>query len=105
MRSLLQRKEDGQCYLCLHLMDDAYRKGTVEHHIYEGTGRRKLSEQYGMKVYLCPGHHNMSNESVHMNPNGPADTFLKRRGQQAFEKEFPELGREGFRQIFGRSYL
>ena len=50
MRSLLQRKEDGQCYLCLHLMDDASRKGTVEHHIYEGTGRRKLSEQYGMKA-------------------------------------------------------
>ena len=102
MKSILQDPQDGFCYLCLHLENDASRKRTDEHHIFEGTGRRKLSEKYGLKVYLCPEHHNASPESVHMQPNGTADTFLKKRGQQAFERRFPELD---FREIFGRNYL
>ena len=37
------------------------------HHLFSGTANRKLSEQYGLKVWLCAHHHNMSNEGVHFN--------------------------------------
>ena len=37
------------------------------HHIFEGTGKRKVSEQYGCWCYLCAKHHNMSDEGVHFN--------------------------------------
>lgn len=72
-----------------------------KHHIFEGTGRRKLSEKYGCWVYLCARHHNMSNEGVHFNK--PLDLKLKQQCQKAWEYQ---LGtREQFIMLFGRNYL
>ena len=69
------------------------------HHIFYGTANRKLSEQYGLWVYLCGRHHNMSNEGVHFNKK--LDASLKMLGVKAFKREYPELD---FVKIFGRSY-
>lgn len=72
-----------------------------KHHIFEGTGRRKLSEKYGCWCYLCGRHHNMSNEGVHFNK--PLDLSLKQQCQKAWEYQ---LGtREQFIMLFGRNYL
>ena len=72
-----------------------------KHHIYEGTGRRKLSEQYGCWCYLCARHHNMSNQGVHFNKT--LDLKLKEQCQKAWE--FKYGAREEFIKVFGKSYL
>ena len=82
------------CYICgrgypLH-----------KHHIFYGTGRRQLSDDYGCWVYLCPMHHNMSNRGVHMNRE--LDLYLKERAQIAFEEKY---GHERYMKVFGRNYI
>lgn len=69
------------------------------HHIF-GSHNRKLSEHYGLKVWLCHTCHNEPPAGVHHNSN--AMDFLHRVGQQAFENFYPE---EDFVEIFGRNYL
>ena len=70
------------------------------HHCIYGSGKRKLSGKYGLVVPLCARHHNMSNESAHFNKE--VDLTLKRAGQKAFMKHYPNLS---FIEIFGRNYL
>ena len=72
-----------------------------KHHIFEGTGRRKLSEKYGCWCYLCARHHNMSNEGVHFNKE--LDSRLKQQCQKAWEYQIGT--REQFIMLFGRNYL
>ena len=71
-----------------------------KHHLYGGVANRKLSEKYGLWVYLCPWHHNLSNAGVHFNK--ALDTKLKKHGQKVFEEKY---SREEFIEIFGKSYL
>lgn len=70
------------------------------HHIYEGVGRRKLSEKYNCWCFLCHRHHNGSNVGVHYNK--VLDRKLKQQGQKAFEFHYPDLD---FVKIFGKNYL
>lgn len=57
MKSIMHDKKEGTCYLCKRLCGDYYRKTTQEHHAIFGTAGRRLSERYGLKVYLCMEHH------------------------------------------------
>lgn len=91
-KSVIQNEK--RCYIC-----DAVGY-LEEHHIYHGMGRRKLSEKYGMKVYLCYMHHRDSVVGVHFNKMN--DLMLKKKGQEVFEKMH---SREEFISIFGKSYL
>ncbi len=93
MESVIQ--ETKECYVC----HTTY--GLHSHHIFFGTANRKQSELYGMKVWLCGHHHNLSNEGVHFNKT--LDTHLKKLAQEQFEIRFG--GREAFRKAFGKSYL
>ena len=70
------------------------------HHIFYGTGNRKLSEKYGMKVYLAPLYHRMYPNGVHRNHAN--DLMVKQFGQQQFEAEH---GHEKFMKTFGKNYL
>ena len=70
------------------------------HHIFPGS-RRQLSEKYGLWVYLCARHHNMSEAGVHN--DSELDQRLKRHGQRRWEAEFGT--REDFIKTFGRSWL
>ena len=72
-----------------------------EHHIFGGPNRH-LSEEYGLKVYICPECHRTSARAVHQDPAGEANRYLQAAGQKAFEEHFPELS---FREIFGKNYL
>lgn len=71
------------------------------HHIYGGTGRRKISEREGFIVPLTNDEHNMSNHGVHFNHK--LDRWLKRLCQSKWES----MGhsREEFIKLIGRSYL
>ena len=99
MISIMHRKDDGTCYLCMMLNSDYQRRDNLEeHHVFMGPNRRK-SEQYGLKVYLCHEHHTEGKEAVHRNYE--TCRKLQQEGQQAFERVYPY---KDFLRIFGKNY-
>lgn len=94
MKSILDT-ESGTCFCCGSMGQ------TQEHHIFYGPNRH-LSEKYGLKVYLCLGHHILGREAVH-GGNRELDQQLKETGQRAFEARHGS--RKQFLKIFGRNYL
>lgn len=73
--------------------------GLQRHHIF-GAANRKLSEKYGLCVWLRPEWHNASNYAVHF--NRAFDLRLKRYAQREFEAIYD---RETFIKLFGKNYL
>lgn len=73
------------------------------HHVFPGVGRRSICEKYGFIVPLSPWLHNMSNESVHSNPNTGLDLKLKQECQAYYEAHYGS--RKEFVLTFGKSYL
>ena len=73
-----------------------------EHHVFYGTGNRKLSEKYGLKIYLTADMHRNSKDAVHNNRE--LDMKIKAEVQ---EKAMEHYGWdiEDFRYIFGKSYV
>ncbi len=101
MKSVMQNKEAGQCYLCRLLNRDyGIKRIRQEHHVMSGTANRTLSERYGLKVYLCPEHHLYGPKAVHS--NAEVAELLHKEGQKAFMWIYPSLD---FRKIFGKNYL
>lgn len=92
MKSIIQTERE--CYVCGTTQD------IHEHHIFEGTANRRQSEKYGMKIFLCGRHHNMSNQGIHFNKE--LDISVKQMAQEIFEETHT---REEFREIYGKSYL
>lgn len=74
----------------------------VKHHSFHGTANRQISESQGCWIYLCPEHHNMSNEGVHF--NHPFDVMLKKYTQMIWEEKNGK-SREDFIKTFGKSHL
>ena len=93
MKSIIQ--ENKECYVCKNTI------GLHSHHILYGTANRRMSELYGLKVWLCPKHHNMSDEGVHFNRE--LDLQLKKLAQEYYEANYAD--RVDFRETFGRNYL
>ena len=94
MKKSILTNDLKHCYVCktplnIHI-----------HHVYEGTGRRKLSDKYGCIIALCARHHNMSSEGVHF--NRALDLKIKKEMQKRFNEVYPNLD---FIKIFGKSYL
>ena len=98
MKSIMQEK-DGRCYLCMLLHNDYSAKPVQEHHVIFGRANRKLSEKYGLKVYLCIWHHTEGPEAVHK--SAEIAKILKVLAQRTFRKVFPELD---WLSIFGKNY-
>ena len=100
MKSIIHNKEDHTCYLCMLLHSDYDRRNNLdEHHIFNGPNRR-LSEKYGLKVYLCKEHHLTSKEAIHKNAEIRQE--VQKMGQIAFMKKYPD---KDFMKIFGQNYL
>ena len=92
MNSIIQ--DEKVCYL-------SGRTDQLElHHIFFGAGRRKLSDKYGMVVWLTHDLHNEPPNGVHFNVG--LRRQLERIGQQAFQERFPD---KDFRKIFGQNYI
>lgn len=99
-RSLLNTRK-GVCFMC-------GRYGPTEkHHIMQGVANRKLSEEDGLWVYLCPYCHNRPPNGVHFNKKNME--WLHKLGQKAYELNLCELteeeAREKFMQRYGKNYL
>lgn len=98
-KSIMQREKE--CYICRKLIGAGVPlpgAGLEEHHIF-GAANRKLSEHYGLKVWLCHAHHNEPPEGAHHNK--VVMQMLHEEGQLAFERSHPGLS---FREIFGMNY-
>lgn len=100
MKSIMHDKKEGTCYLCRRLHGNYFPKQTQEHHAIFGTAGRRLSERYGLKVYLCLEHHTAGRDAVHN--NAVTAHIIQRDAQEAFEKTHT---RKEWMEIFGRNYL
>jgi hypothetical protein len=78
-----------------------YFEGSHKHHIFGGSNR-KLSEKYGLFVYLTPAMHNMSNKGIHFNKEFM--DYAHKEGQKAYMKHYSST-KEEFISKFGRNYL
>lgn len=99
-KSILQNRKE--CYICRELVGAEMSlpdTGLEMHHIFGGTANRKLSEKYGLKVWLCHSHHNEPPCGVHFCKE--AVEKLHEEGQKAFERKYPN---KDFRMIFGKNY-
>lgn len=94
-KSILQTDKDS-CFIC------GSHEWIEEHHVFGGNGRRRLSEKYGLKVYLCHYCHNEPPNGVHHNSE-----TRKALQQFAQEKAMQHYGWtvDDFRNIFGKNYL
>ena len=100
-KSIMHNKQDGTCYLCILLDGDAgFRPALQEHHAMPGTANRKLSEHYGLKVYLCLRHHTEGPDAVHNNIHN--QRLIQRKAQEVFEQKYSH---EKWMEVFGRNYL
>ena len=108
METILKSRK-GECFLC-------GKYGPTEvHHIFYGSGRRKISDREGLIVYLCSECHR-GTKGVHGRDGGQLGDRLKRIAQEAWEKRFIQLeypyrlhaedaAREAFIRMMGRNYL
>ena len=101
-KSILDTQK-GICFRC-------GRYGITEkHHIFGGVANRRLSEQDGLWVYLCPDCHNRPPNGAHFNPN--TALWLHRAGQSAYEEKAAQNGlnaveaRQEFMKRYGKNYL
>ena len=94
MKSIMQDRKE--CYITGRT-DNLHK-----HHIFYGSGLRKISEQNGFHVWLTYDLHNGNNpEAVHNNPNTGYDLMLKVKCQEIFEQTH---SRADFMRIIGRNY-
>ena len=91
--SILQTEK--RCFLC-----GSYN--WLEYHHIFGAARKKLSEKYGLMVYLCHYCHNEPPDGVHHNKE--SRLYLQRTAQQK-AMQYHDLSVEDFIGIFGKNYL
>ncbi len=89
--SIMQTQKE--CYLC-------GRKTCLErHHILSGVANRKLSEKYGLWVYLCHDCHT-GPDGAQYNPEKNRE--LKKQAQIAFEELY---GHQKWMSVFMKNYI
>lgn len=95
MSSILQSKK--RCFIC-------ERETELEmHHCFFGSANRKLSEQDGLKVWLCYEHHR-GTYGVHGRDGEEMDTYLKEQAEQVWIDYYRKT-KDDFRQRYGKNYL
>ena len=89
--SILQ--ENRECYFC------GARVGLECHHIFAGHANRKISEKYGLKVWLCHRHHTGTDGAQY---DSDLNLQLKAEAQKAFEKLH---GHEEWMRLIRKNYI
>lgn len=84
--------EYNKCFVC------GSERNLECHHVFFGTGNRKLSDKYGLTVPLCSYCHRGQNGVHH---NKQLDLNIKRYAQLQFEKEYSF---EKFMEVFKKNY-
>ena len=86
-------QEEKRCWFC------GRECGLERHHVLSGTANRKLSEQYGLWVWLCRDCHT-GKSGAQYDPD--KNRQLKIEAQIAFEGLY---GHEKWMQVFRRNYI
>jgi hypothetical protein len=96
-KSIIQEDKD-HCFICgRHKSADYW--GLDEHHVW-GAGCRKLSERYGLKIYIC-------HESCHLggvHKNAELNRQVQARVQAIAMKHY-KWSIEDFIRLFRKNYL
>lgn len=90
--SIIQPGE-AQCFLC------GRRISLEHHHVLGGTANRRLSDKYGLWVWLCHGCHTGTEGAQYDADKGRS---LKQLAQKAFENKYSH---EKWMAIFRKNYL
>ena len=90
----LKLQKNKECWFC------RTTENLHHHEICFGSANRKKSIEYGLQVWLCGRHHNLSSHSVHHDRE--MDLRLKRFGQEEFEKVY---GHDKWMEVFHKNYL
>lgn len=92
--SILQ-KDITKCYIC-------GRNGKLHiHEVFYGTANRKKSIEDGCCIWICPEHHNMSNNGIHFNKkiDNEIKIIMRNKWCEYYNKTLEEfIGR------YGKSY-
>ena len=100
-KSIIQEDRE-HCFICGRNSHADYF-GLEEHHIFEGLGRRTLSEKYGLKIYICGGRcHREGKDSIHK--NAQIDRAVKKIAQQKAMEHYG-WSTEEFIKIFRKNYI
>ena len=94
MNSILQTEK--RCWVC------GYYHSLHLHHIFYGTAHRKISDKEGLVIWLCPRHHNMSNEGIHFDKE--LDLRVKMYAQTEWLRQNNNDMNKWFK-LFRRSWL
>ena len=86
-------QSEKECWFC------GARVSLEEHHIFAGVANRKISEKYGLKVYLCHRHHTGEDGAQYCKEK---NLQLKRIAQQRFEEIYSH---ELWMSVIRKNYL
>ena len=92
IKSIIQRGKK-RCFICGRVID------LQLHHVIGGPANRKLSDKYGLVVWLCMEHHT-GPAGVHLNRK--TGDSLKRLAQIAFEARHSH---DEWMEVFRKNYL
>ena len=101
--SIVPQNKPTQCYFC------GTQTGLAHHHCQHG-GLKKLAIEDGLWVWICPKCHNMTNESVHLDPERKKDKYLQHLSQETLIKQYirqgypEEIAREMWLSRYGRFF-
>lgn len=95
MNSIIQGDKE-HCFLC---GGNGGYWGLDEHHVYSGANRR-LSEKYGLKVYLCHDKCHLNGVHKDIRTARTIQAVVQRRAMQYYHWDI-----EQFIKIFGKNYL
>ena len=99
MKSIIQKKKE--CFICRGNYDVETTNELHKHHIFEGTARRKQSEKYGLKIWLCH-RHPTTNPRYSIRYQKQLDLELKQLAKKKFEETH---SRKEYIEHFIQSYL
>ena len=97
MKSIIQADRE-HCFACGKNANADYH-GLDEHHVFFGANR-KLSEKYGLKVYLCHDSCHLNGVHKYGGLNKMLQSIVQKRAMQYYSWDV-----ETFISIFGKSYL
>lgn len=93
IKSIMQTEET--CFIC------GTNKDLQVHHVFEGIGRRNISEREGLVVYLCASHHT---GSCGVHGNNEYNLWLKKRAEWTWLCHTHKSVEE-FIELFNKNYL
>lgn len=89
--SIIQK--DRECFFCGRMT------GLERHHVFGGVANRKISEKYGLTVYLCHECHTGTEGAQY---DKTRNIELKRKAQEAFQNIY---GRRLWMMLIKKNYL